>query len=112
MPPAPWLTTGEQNKTETKLVRSPRTSRLARIMQCYAHIDADTQYVVLHIKLMLNVHTKMYVHKLYRQRLRARCPVKEPQFFFYRSQNNADHDILNTNHANLIFNVLKKYKTS
>jgi len=67
-------------------VESPQTSRLARIIQYYAHIHAGTQYVVLHIKLMINAHTKMYAHN---------------------SQINADHDVLNTDHAKTDTDVLK-----
>ena len=86
----PWSTLGEQNKTEYKLVGSSRTNSLVRIMQCYAYIHAGTQYVVLHIKLMLNVHIKMYAHN---------------------SQINIDHDILNAGHAKIDTRCIEKYLT-
>ena len=59
-------------------------------MQCCAHIHAGTQYVVLHIK-SYSILIQRCMHII--------------------SRSNADHDILDTNHANLIFNVLK-YKDS
>ena len=90
MPLAPWSNSVEQNILKTKLVGFLQTSRLVCIIQCYAHIHAGTQYVVLHIKLMFNVHTKMYAHN---------------------SQINSDHDILNTDHAKTDTWCIEKYRT-